>query len=169
MSNLVMQEDVNMGVDPLEFRKHLGKFPTGVTIVTTSDQQGTPVGMTANSFNSVSLNPPLVLWSIDRSAGCFDAFNESDYFAIHVLGEHQQELSNLFARRGVDRFKDVHTSNGIGCVPLLKDYSVRFECQVEHRYDGGDHVIMVGKVLDMDLKDGVKPLIFHDGQYAALK
>lgn len=153
--------------DPLALRQVFGQFATGVTIVTTRDQQGQPVGMTASSFNSVSLDPPLVLWCIDRKAGCFDAFNHCDHFAIHVLNQAQSELSTLFARKGVDRFEKVKYALNDHGVPLLPEYCARLECCVAHRYDGGDHVIMVGRVTAMQTQDHA-PLVFHRGRYAQI-
>ena len=154
-------------IAPLALRQVFGQFATGVTIVTTRDQAGQPVGMTASSFNSVSLDPPLVLWCIDRNAGCFDAFNQCDSFAIHVLNEAQSDLSTLFARKGVDRFGKVEYSQNDQGVPLLKEYCARLECSLEHRYAGGDHVIMVGRVQEMSTQEHA-PLVFHRGRYAQI-
>ncbi len=155
-------------IDPMEMRQALGHFPTGVTVITTRDNKGAAVGMTASSFNSLSLTPPLILWSIDKNTGCFDTFNECEHFAIHVLTSEQQELSNLFAKRGVDKFSELETTNGAGDCPLLNDYCARFECQIENRFDGGDHIIIVGRVLDMARNDDRQPLVFHRGQYAKI-
>ena len=120
-----------------------------------------------SSFASLSLDPPLVLWSIDKNTGCFDAFNSCEHFAIHVLREDQQDLSNHFAGRGFDKFKDVPSNEGIGGVPLLEDFCACFQCSTEHRYEGGDHIIIVGRVLDMEARDG-NPLIFAQGKYGKL-
>ncbi|WP_299592195.1 flavin reductase family protein [uncultured Microbulbifer sp.] len=154
-------------IDPLALRQVFGQFATGVTIVTTRDQDGQPVGMTASSFNSVSLDPPLVLWCIDRKAGCFDAFNNCNHFAIHVLNQGQSDLSSLFARKGVDRFEQVSYTLNTQGVPLLEEYCARLECSVEHRYAGGDHVIMVGRVRGMSNQEHA-PLVFHRGRYAQI-
>ena len=151
----------------LELRNALGSFATGVTIVTALGREGQKVGMTANSFNSVSLEPALVLWSIGRTTNCFDDFIAAQSFAIHVLAEDQQSLSNLFAMTGSDRFAELDCTEGLAGVPILPHYSSCFQCTIEHQYDGGDHVIMVGRVID--LKDsGHKPLLFHRGDYANL-
>jgi 3-hydroxy-9,10-secoandrosta-1,3,5(10)-triene-9,17-dione monooxygenase reductase component len=123
--------------------------------------------MTANSFNSVSLDPALVLWSIGRDTNCFDDFMAAEAFAIHVLAEDQQELSNRFAKTGTDRFANLEVSEGLSGVPLLTHYSTCFQCSVANQYDGGDHVIMVGKVLDF-IDHGHRPLIFHRGGYEVL-
>lgn len=156
------------GFDSLAFRNALGHFPTGVTIVTTRDSDGNPVGMTASSFNTVSLEPPLVLWSIAKTANCFDAFKDSDHFAIHVLGEAQRELSNLFGRPSpADKFALLPTQNGSCQSPILPDYIACYECTLEHRYEGGDHIILVGRVQHFHTQNG-SPLIFHDGRYKSL-
>ena len=154
--------------DPKAFRSALGQFATGVTVVTTLDSQGNKIGMTANSFSSVSLEPMLVLWSIARTSNAFDDFINADRFAIHVLNSEQQAVSNQFASKCEDRFCNVAHGEGIGGVPLLKDYSAVFQCQTEHQYDGGDHVIIVGRVLEFDNR-GLPPLIFHAGRYADLE
>lgn len=151
-------------IDSHQFRRALGCFATGVAVVTTLRESGDPVGMTVNSFNSVSLEPPLVLWSIGRDSNCFDAFAAATHFAVNVLARHQQELSELFARRDVDRFERLDWRAGIGGVPLLPDFAACFECEIRHRYDGGDHVILVGEVLALEDREA-DPLIFYRGHY----
>lgn len=152
----------------VDLRNALGSFATGVTVITAVGKNGQKVGMTANSFNSVSLDPALVLWSIGRETNCFEDFISADAFAIHVLATDQMSLSNLFAKTGADRFKDVDTTEGLSGVPLLTHYSSCFQCRIEHQYDGGDHVILVGRVVDIaDL--GHEPLVFHRGGYKELR
>jgi 3-hydroxy-9,10-secoandrosta-1,3,5(10)-triene-9,17-dione monooxygenase reductase component len=151
----------------LELRNALGSFATGVTIVTALGREGQKVGMTANSFNSVSLEPALVLWSIGRTTNCFDEFIAAQSFAIHVLAEDQQPLSNLFAMTGTDRFAELDCTEGLAGVPILPHYSSCFQCTIEHQYDGGDHVIIVGRVIELH-DSGHKPLLFHRGDYANL-
>lgn len=153
--------------DPRKFRNALGQFATGVTVVTALDQDGNGVGMTANSFSSVSLDPMLVLWSVAKSSNAFQVFNRVDRFAIHVLHAGQQQVSNQFASKVPDRFAGIACGEGQGGVPLLKDYSALFQCETEHRYEGGDHIILVGRVVDFDFKPK-SPLIFHAGRYADL-
>lgn len=155
-------------IDSREFRQALGQFPTGVTIITCKTEAGESVGMTASSFNSVSLEPPLVLWSIAKSAWSLAAFSQSQHFAIHVLAAHQQDLSNQFARQGADKFHGIKLQEGLGGAPLLPDYCARFQCQMLHQYDGGDHLILVGQVLDFCSKPQA-PLVFHSGRYARLE
>jgi 3-hydroxy-9,10-secoandrosta-1,3,5(10)-triene-9,17-dione monooxygenase reductase component len=159
-------------IDPRAFRDALGEFPTGVTIVTTRDGNGQPIGVTASSFNSVSLDPPLVLWSIARTARSHDIFTDNGYFAIHVLEASQTSLSDRFARAGENKFADLDCVDGFGAVPLLPDCRARFQCRLENCYDGGDHSIMVGRVLAFDRPgtaiNAPSPLIFYRGQYASL-
>lgn len=152
-------------IDPMEFRKALGAFATGVTIITARAADGTPLGMTVNSFNSVSLNPPLVLWSLANSSLSFDAFCKAEHWAVHVLAADQEDLSGRFARRGEDKFKGLELDTGVGGIPLLKGCSARFQCRTASQYQGGDHVIFIGEVLAFD-RDETAPLVFHGGKYA---
>lgn len=148
-------------------RDTLGQFATGVTVVTTIDCSGQPVGMTVNSFNSVSLDPALVLWSIGKSSLGYSAFTEGEYFAVHVLKGDQQNVSNLFAGRGADKFGQVKWHKGEGGVPQLDDCAALFHCRRVQNIDGGDHTILLGEVLDFSAGGG-EPLIFHRGRYRAL-
>ncbi|MEN2792609.1 flavin reductase [Sphingomonas oligophenolica] len=150
-----------------DFRAALGSFATGVTIVTTRAADGKDVGMTANSFNSVSLDPPMVLWSIGKNALSQPAFATADHFAVHILASDQEELSNRFARRGEDKFAGLDLERGPGDIPLLGGCAARFKCRTAYRYEGGDHDIIVGEVLEFDHFEK-KPLLFHRGKYSAL-
>ncbi len=149
-------------IDPKQFRNALGAFTTGVTVVTTRKPDGTDVGLTANSFNSVSLEPPMVLWSLAKTSGSLQAFNDSEHFAVHILSNRQEALSGRFAKRGIDKFEGQELSRGQGGVPLLPGCSARFECRVAYRYEGGDHVIFVGEVLNSE-HFGLPPLVFQSG------
>ncbi|MBT8081066.1 MAG: flavin reductase family protein [Gammaproteobacteria bacterium] len=149
---------------PDDFRKAYGCFATGVAVATTVGADGEPAGMTISSFNSVSLEPPLVLWSIAHDAKCFDAFMRADYFAIHVLGEKQQDLSGRFATRDNDKFVDLDWAQGLNGNPILPEFAACFECSTEHRYEGGDHVIIVGRVRRFEDRE-LDPLIFYRGAY----
>lgn len=153
--------------DPRQFRNALGHFATGVAIVTTRDAHGGAIGLTINSFASVSLEPPLVLWSLAKNAWSVAAFEAAGFFAIHVLAEDQRELSNRFARASEDKFAGVKTSAGLGGVPLLPGCPAVFQCSTEHHYDGGDHVIVVGRVQSFHTEER-PPLLFHRGQYLAV-
>lgn len=147
------------------FRNALGSFATGVTIATTKDGDGNPVGVTASSFNSVSLDPPLVLWSLAKSSLSRAAFCDSGHFAVHILAASQEELSNRFARSGEDKFADVAWSEGELGSPVFEEHAALFQCKTRHEYDGGDHIILVGEVVDFEARE-VAPLLFHGGSYA---
>ena len=140
-------------------------FATGVTIVTARDATGAPVGLTANSFNSVSLSPPLVLWSLSRTAGSMPEFERGSHYAINILAAEQHALAERFASKREDRFADVAFSEGAGGAPILDGAAAVFECFNRSRYEEGDHVIFVGEVERCSWRAGVPPLIFHGGRY----
>lgn len=148
-----------------EFRAALGLFATGVTIVTACGADGQPVGLTANSFNSVSLTPPLVLWSLGRQASTMPVFQAVTHYAIHILKADQRELAMRFATKGVDRFAGLDWQRGVGGVPLLPGAAAVFECRSRSRYDEGDHVIFVGEVEHCRATPGASPLIYHGGKF----
>lgn len=155
-------------INQREFRNSLGNFVTGVTVVTAMTDDGERVGMTVSSFNSVSLDPPLVLFSVDRNALSLAAFQKAKGFAVNVLGEHQHELSNRFARKAEDKWSGVdHTIGETGC-PLLPEAVAWFECQPYAQYDGGDHIIFVCRVLKFDVDPAGRPLVFYKGKYCNL-
>ncbi|HEX4378009.1 MAG TPA: flavin reductase [Steroidobacteraceae bacterium] len=160
-----MATNLANALDTREFRSALGAFATGVTLVTTRRRNGEPVGLTANSFNSVSLEPPLVLWSLARSSSNLDAFSEAEYWAVHILASDQESLSSRFGARRADKFSGLTVENGMGGVPLLPGCTARFQCRTAFQYDGGDHIIFVGEVLAFDRTDS-PPLLFHGGSYA---
>ena len=149
-----------------EFRYALGCYPTGVTIITAPDGDGGMVGITANSFASVSLDPPLVLWSLDTSAFSMDAFVNAGHFGVNVLAQRQLEMSQHFASRQRDKFADVEYEIGAGGVALFADSAARFQCRTVATHDGGDHRIFMGEVLDFDHDPEVEPLVFTHGRYA---
>lgn len=156
----------NTEFDAKEFRRALSQFPTGVTVITTLDANGNPVGVTASSFNSVSLDPALVLWSIDKHAHSLSAFENAQHFAVNVLGRDQVSTSNNFASRGEDKFSNIDYSLGLGGVPVLNEFAAQFECKTWAVYEGGDHLILVGEVLQYQHNDSVEPLVFARGSYA---
>lgn len=137
------------GFDPQDFRAALGTFTTGVTIITTRAADGEPIGITANSFNSVSLNPPLVLWSLAKNARSREAFANAKHWNVHVLSAAQEALSGRFARQGEDKFSGLELDEGISKAPLLNGCTARFQCRTAFSYDGGDHIIFVGEVLEI--------------------
>lgn len=157
--------DDTRGFDPREFRSALGAFTTGVTVVTAAAPDGSRAGVTANSFNSVSINPPMILWSLAKTSRSLAIFEQAAYWAVHILAAHQDDLSNHFAKSGADKFAGLDTETGAGGVPLLKDYATRLQCRTAFMYEGGDHVIFVGEVLQFDHRS-VTPLVFHGGKYA---
>ena len=152
---------------PGEFRKALGMFATGVTIVTARSPQGRLIGLTANSFNSVSLTPPLVLWSLARAAGSMAAFSTGSHYAINILSAEQQDLARQFAARDTDRFAGVAFVPGASGAPLLEGAVATFECFNRSRYEEGDHVIFVGEVERCAHREGASPLLFHGGRFYA--
>ncbi len=149
----------------LEFRAALGMFATGVTIVTSRDAGGAPVGLTANSFNSVSLAPPLVLWSLSRRAGTMPAFRAGSHYAINILAADQHALAERFASKATDRFAGVAWHEGSAGAPVIEGAAAVFECFNRSRYEEGDHVIFVGEVERCSHRAGAQPLIFHGGRY----
>jgi 3-hydroxy-9,10-secoandrosta-1,3,5(10)-triene-9,17-dione monooxygenase reductase component len=147
-------------------RRALGAFATGVTVVTARGHGG-DVGVTANSFSSVSLDPPMVLWSLRKASSSLSAFTDSGAFVVHILGAHQQALSDRFARTSDDKYAGLSLTRGFGGAPLLDDCAARFQCRLAFQYDGGDHVILVGEVVDFEHSDH-PPLLFHGGRYSAI-
>ncbi len=148
-----------------EFRTALGMFATGVTIVTARSAQGVLVGLTANSFNSVSLAPPLVLWSLSQAAGSMPAFSTGSHYAINILAADQKALAERFAQKGADRWSGVAFTEGAGGAPLLSGAAATFECFNRSRYEEGDHVIFVGEVERCSHRAGASPLLYHGGRY----
>lgn len=151
-------------VDLACFRRALSCFATGVAVVTTVDATGAKVGMTINSFNSVSLDPPLILWSVAEDSYSYDVFTNAEYFAVNVLSMHQKGLADRFAQRQPDKFDGLDHREGLHGVPLLADFAACFECRLEYIYAGGDHKIIVGRVLRVEEHEA-DPLIFYRGHY----
>lgn len=160
-----MSTENTTAFDSRAFRRALGNFATGVTVVTAAGASGRKVGVTANSFNSVSLEPALILWSIDKRSTSHEVFEETSHFAVNILAADQIELSNNFARPKDDRFAGIDYQQGAGGAPLLADCSARFQCEKFQQLDGGDHWILVGKVVAFD-DFGRSPLLYHQGAYS---
>jgi 4-hydroxyphenylacetate 3-hydroxylase, reductase component len=153
--------------DPQALRKALGRFATGVTIITCIDDSGQPVGLTANSFGALSLQPPLVLWSLRRASLSLAAFSAARFFAVNVLAETQVDLSRRFASQVPDKFAEGHWSPGLGDAPVLTACAAVFECELQAQHEAGDHQLFIGHVLRMaDL--AVAPLLFQGGHYRML-
>ncbi len=154
-------------IEPRQFRDALGRFGTGVTIVTTLDGSR-PMGMTASSFASVSLDPPLVLFCPARTAESYQALASGGPFVINVLSESQQELSNRFARAGEDKWRDLAFDVWDTGVPVLRECLANLECDTHAVYDGGDHSVVVGRVRRLAHVPVGRPLIYFSGSYAKL-
>lgn len=151
-------------IDPRDFRNALGTFATGVTIITAAGADKKPYGLTCNSFASVSLNPPLVLWSLVLYSSSLSIFQNASHFAVNVLGVSQQALSNKFAKSSDDKFDGVEWTAGLGGAPLLPESVANFQCRSVNRYYGGDHVIFLGAVEAYSYNRN-EPLLFARGGY----
>ncbi len=154
-------------VSPQRLREALGRFATGVTIITCLDPQAGRVGLTANSFNALSLEPPLVLWSLRRQSAQLPAFERAGHFVVNVLAEEQLGLSRRFASRRDDKFDEGDWLPGEGGAPVLGGCAAVFECEVATRQDAGDHVLFIGHVLALAQADRL-PLVYQAGHYHGL-
>ena len=155
-------------VDTGDFRRALGCFATGVTVITTDSAAGGRAGLTVSSFSSVSLDPPLVLWSLSLHAPSLPAFQASPHFGVNILAADQAALSTRFATPSEDKFAGLAIVEGLGDIPLIDGAAAHFECRSEFRYYGGDHVIIIGRVERYAYWDR-DPLIFCHGRYAKLR
>ncbi len=153
------------GFSTTEFRASLAMFATGVTIVTARTASGDLIGLTANSFNSVSLEPPLVLWSLSQAASSMAAFSTGSHYAINILAADQKDLAERFASKRADRWDGVVFEDGVAGAPLLAGAAASFECFNRSRYEEGDHVIFVGEVEHCTHRDGAAPLLYHGGKF----
>ena len=154
----------NSPIDPRDFRNALGTFATGVTIVTAMAVDGTPYGVTCNSFASVSLNPPLVLWSLGLFSQGLPIFQNASHFTVNVLGASQQALASQFAKSSNEKFAGVNWTPGLGNAPVIADSVANFQCRAVNRYYGGDHVIFLGAV-EAYSYEGHEPLLFARGTF----
>jgi 3-hydroxy-9,10-secoandrosta-1,3,5(10)-triene-9,17-dione monooxygenase reductase component len=156
-------------VDILQFRDAMGHFASGVTVVTVSDGAGSVGGLTANAFSSLSLEPPLVLICVDNLSKAREYLDREKAFTIHFLGHHQEDIAMAFAARGPDKANGIGWSLSARGIPVLDDYLVALECEMENSMQGGDHVIIVGRVLDIKTTDTDQPpLTYYKGQINAL-
>ncbi len=151
-------------IDPRDFRNALGTYATGVTIITAAAPDGKPYGLTCNSFASVSLNPPLVLWSLVVYSSSLTVFQNASHFTVNVLGASQQGLANKFAKSSDDKFNGVDWSPGLGSAPVLAECVANFQCRSVNRYYGGDHVIFLGAV-EAYTYNTKEPLLFARGKF----
>jgi flavin reductase (DIM6/NTAB) family NADH-FMN oxidoreductase RutF len=161
MQNSLLNEET---VDPRKLRNALGRFATGVTVITTQTPSGKLEGLTANSFSALSLDPPLVLWCIRQSAPSLPGFLAAGGFAVNVLAADQRKLAATFATASIDKFADVPFAIGLRGYPVLPGSIAVFECQTENTVEGGDHLIFIGRVVATSHRDG-EPLVFSGGEY----
>jgi flavin reductase (DIM6/NTAB) family NADH-FMN oxidoreductase RutF len=154
-------------MDPQELRRVMGHFATGVTVITIKDKQGTPTGLTANAFLSLSLNPPLVLISVDKSAQCYSCFETANGFTVNFLAENQEEISRRFATKGVDKFAGIKWREGTNGAAVIEGVLGYVECKIVQSHDGGDHTIVVGEIVNASAT-GDRPLLFFKGKYQRL-
>ncbi|MCB1706097.1 MAG: flavin reductase family protein [Halioglobus sp.] len=157
-----------MSMDGRQLRDALGRFATGVCVITTLTDKKQAVGMTANSFSSVSLDPPLVLWSLQNNSDVYDAFSTPRHFAINILSSEQQAHSNQYAKKGQHDLDPTHYRLGKYGAPIIRHALATFECKLHATHEGGDHLIIVGKVLDMQQRPTGEPLLFYCGRYREL-
>jgi len=161
-----MNTTASSAFDTQAFRRALGCFPTGVAVVTAKPDNDPPVGITVNSFASVSMNPPLVLWSLRRDSPSRNAFSAAGNFVINVLGSHQTHLAHHFATPSNNKFEGVETVANTWGAPCIRGGVAQFECSILTHYEGGDHIIFLGRVEHFHRSDGV-PLVFWNGRFAA--
>ena len=166
-SNYLKVNSMNQekSIDPIEFRNALGAFATGVTVVTTNCNEVGRVGLTANSFNSVSLDPPMVLWSLAKTSKALKFFTDAERFCVNILAADQVSISNHFASKILDKFSTIAYKDGVLGTPVIDDCSASFECKTVFTYEGGDHLIFVGEVVNF-IKTDKKALLYHAGRYA---
>lgn len=158
-----------MSIDNRELRDALGLFSTGVCLVTAMDSSGVANALTVNSFASVSLDPPLVLWSLQKDSDVYALYAETPDFAIAMLTHSQQEHSSRYAQKGAHRLDDHHFVEGVNGAPLIVDALVNFECSLERALDGGDHTILLARVTRIVSSPLASPLVFFGGEYRQLQ
>lgn len=156
-----------MAIEPQELRRVMGHFATGVTVITTKDKEGAPAGLTANAFMSLSLNPPLVLISVDKGAACYQCFELRNGFTVNFLSEDQEEISRRFATKGADKFAGLKWHAGSNGAAIIEGALGYVECKIVQCHDGGDHTIVVGEIVDVSAS-GDRPLLFFKGKYQRL-
>jgi flavin reductase (DIM6/NTAB) family NADH-FMN oxidoreductase RutF len=157
-----------MEFDSRELRNALGRFATGVCLITAVNEKQEALAMTANSFSSVSLDPPLVLWSLQNNSDVYDVFASPRYFAINILSLEQLDHSNRYAKKGDHLLAPEHYQDGKYGAPIIRDALVSFECELDATHEGGDHLIIVGRVRDLQQRPDGEPLVFFSGGYREL-
>lgn len=154
-------------VSPEAFRQVMGCYATGIVVVTTRDHEGVPVGLTVDSFNSVSMSPPLVLWSLALSAPSLPVFRDCPAFVVNVLASDQLDVCRQFATSGTDKFAGIDWTPGIHDMPVLTGTVATIECMNHCQYDGGDHEIMLGRVISTQVSER-QPLVYSRGNFAGI-
>ena len=157
-----------MSFDSREFRDALGHFATGVCVITANPEGWEPFGMTVNSFASVSLDPPLILWSLKGDSEMREAFDKAERFAVNILRAEQQDLSDLYAKKDDHSLAPGHFELGASGAPIMPATLVSMECELEARHPGGDHIILVGRVTKLVQREAGAPLLFCAGGYRQL-
>jgi flavin reductase (DIM6/NTAB) family NADH-FMN oxidoreductase RutF len=164
---LAAESSAIMAIETQELRRVMGHFATGVTVITTKDNDGAPQGLTANAFMSLSLDPPLVLISVDKGATCYGCFGLQNGFTVNFLSEDQEEISRRFATKGADKFAGLKWRAGSNGVAIIDGVIGFVECQITESHDGGDHTIVVGEIVNVHAT-GDRPLLFFKGKYQRL-
>lgn len=158
-----------MSFSPRDFRNALGRFPTGIAVITAMDGQGKRIGITVNSFVSVSLDPPLISFNIARTLASFEAISKLDGFNVNLLMDDQREVSNRFAQAGADKWRDVSYHLNDAGHPVITPSMATFHCSRYAIYEAGDHRIVVGRVTALEVDESATPLVFYRGAYSHLR
>jgi 3-hydroxy-9,10-secoandrosta-1,3,5(10)-triene-9,17-dione monooxygenase reductase component len=164
----VPEDQVGAQAAARRFRHVLGHVPTGVALITATTPAG-PAGMAVNSFASVSLDPPLISFCAAHTSSTWPLIRAAGAFSVNVLGEHHSEVSRLFARKGADRFAGLGHRPGVTGAPVLDGVAAHLDCELYAEHEAGDHVIVLGRVVHLDADEGVRPLVFHGGDYCGLQ
>lgn len=150
-----------------KFKEAMANYPTGVSVVTATDKEDKPVGITVNSFASVSLDPLLILWSIDNNASTYDKFMEVDKFNVNILAENQAEVATVFASSDGDRFANCKWHNSENGLPMIEEAMASLQCNVYKKIEAGDHIIFIGEIFDISVTEKA-PLLYHQRKMGPL-
>jgi flavin reductase (DIM6/NTAB) family NADH-FMN oxidoreductase RutF len=151
----------------MTYKELMGNYPTGVTVVTTADENGNPLGLTVNSFASVSIEPLLILWSIDKKVSSYETFCKTDKFAVHILSEQQGDICTLFATKGTDRFANCTWGKSPYGLPIISGAAGVLQCKTYNRIEAGDHMILIGEIIDIH-DDRKEPLLYHKRRFGKI-
>jgi flavin reductase (DIM6/NTAB) family NADH-FMN oxidoreductase RutF len=155
----------NRNID--DFKAVMGNYPTGVTVVTTVNENGVPLGLTVNSFASVSVDPLLILWSIDKRVSSYQEFIRTDKFAVHILASNQGDICSLFATKGTDRFANCRWERSVAGLPIIEGAAGVLQCKTFKTIEAGDHTILIGKVIDIQ-NYNKEPLLYHKRKFGEI-